>query len=360
MAKIFKKIGKFFVLMNQKNVTDIRQSVLLVDGNFILPNNFALILRDVKEKFRNAKIEVLTSEDKTEFLRDNFPGVGIITPASKIKNKRLCFYKQLLALLCNHFDYIVLSSLDIIPVAACLLFSRAKVFLHNKWLQWYRLRFRTIGDILTRRASSDKNHRRTNSGIKGLLKSIGRKFVILQDILDEDIKNHILIVDNGYTQIGHVLMAMKKTEEMFVNPDMTVLTFTQRQHYLMNEFVHTEVAVIRDSAKRPMFALAWQMCLMRKHKFGYIVLTTLDILPAAVALGLNAKNVLLYNRWHQWWTIKFKNLKECLKDVTTIIFAIPVATYLLIVSGFILMRTFVRARFINFKKHSPGINNFNI
>jgi hypothetical protein len=349
MVKIFKKIGRLFVFMNQRNMADMRQSVLLVDGNFILPNNFALILRDVKEKFKNAKIEVLTSKDKTEFLQDNFPGVGIITPASKIKIKRLCFYKQLLKLLGNRFDYIVLSSLDIIPVAACLLFGGSKVFLHNKWLEWYRLRFRTIGDILSRRSSSDKNRRNTNAGIKDILKSIGRKFVILQDIIDEDTKSRILMVDNGYTEIDYILTAVKKIGEIFVDPDVTVLTFANRRHYFMNGFAHTKVTVIGHSKKRSMLALVWQMCLLRKHKFGYIVLSALDALPTAVALELNAREVLLYNRWHQWWSLKFKNLKEYLKDITGIIFAIPIATYLLIVSGFILMRTFVRATFINLK-----------
>lgn len=346
---ILKNIGKFFVLMNQENAADMRQSVLLVDGNFILPNNFTLILRGVKEKFKNAKIEILTSEDKTEFLRDNFPEVSIVNPGPNIKNKRFSFNLQLLKMLSRRFDYIVLSSLDIIPVCACLLLGRSRVFLHNKWLEWYRLRLRTIGDILNRRTNSDKNHRDKNSGIKDIIKSIGRKFVILQDIVDGDRKSRILIVDNGYTAIDYILTAVKKTGEIFVEPEVTVLTFADRRHYFANGFTHTEIAAIRHPPKKSMLASARQMWLLRKHKFEYIILTALDALPAAAALGLNAKELLLYNCWHQWWSIKLKNPGECLKDAIGMILAIPVTAYLLIAAGLILLRTFIRGRLLNLK-----------
>jgi hypothetical protein len=349
VAMILKKMGKFFVLMNQESAADIRQSVLLVDGNFILPNNFTLILRGVKEKFKNAKIEILTSEDKTEFLRDNFPEVGIVNPRAGIKNKRLGFNLQLLKLVSRNFDYIVLSSLDIIPVSVCLLLGRSRVFLHNKWLEWYRLRLRTIGDILNRRSSSDKNHRNKNSGIKDVIRSIGRKFVILQDIAEADTKSRILIVDNGYTAIDYILTAVKKTGEIFVEPDVTVLTFADRRHYFINGFTHTEIAAIRHSPKRSVLASVRQMWFLRKRKFEYIILTALDALPAAVALGSNAKKLLLYNRWHQWWSIKFKNPGECLKDAIGMIFAIPVTAYLLIAAGLILLRTFIRGKLLNLK-----------
>ena len=79
MKRFFKKTGRFFFDLKQKNEKEIRQSILLVDGNFILLNNLALIIKDVREKFKNANLTVLTFKDKEGFIRDNFPDVEIRT-----------------------------------------------------------------------------------------------------------------------------------------------------------------------------------------------------------------------------------------------------------------------------------------
>lgn len=345
MEKILKKISKIFIVLKQKEEKDIRQSILLVDGNFILPNNFVLILKDVKEKFQNAKIAVLTFEDKKEFLRDIFPDIEIVAPDPKIGIGRPRFYIQLLRLLRKNYKFIILASLDIIPAGLCLFFSDSTIFLHNKWLEWYQLRAKNITDIFRRTKSTDKNRRKRNNGIIDILKSFGRKFIILQDIDKVKIKTNILITDNGYTPIDHVLTAVRRAEATFINPDITILTFMMRKGNFNNIFPHLKVVIASNliSSRK----LAWQIYRLRKYRFDYIVLTTLDILPVMVALGFTIAKTLLYNKWQQWWSLEFKNIKGCSKDLMKIILAVPLVIYLLIVSGIILLRTFLRAWFIN-------------
>lgn len=352
MKKLLKKIGKSLMVLKQRDERDIRQSLLLIDTSFILPNNFALILKGIKEKFKNAKISVLTFEDKKEFLRERFPDIEIVIADSKAKFKRVQPAIQLIKILGRHFDFIVLSSLDIIPIGFYLLFSKSTILLHNKWLEWYQLRLRTFADILKGRRSADRNLRKRNEGIKDFLKSLGRKFVILQNVPEENIKSHVLIVDNGYTAIDHILTAVRRTTEILVNPDIIILTFAQRQNYFREEFSGVRIVLMGQSLKDRLSALARQMYDMRRYRLSYIILTSLDILPSAFALEIPAVKVMLYNRWNQWWVLKFKNLKDYAKDLIKLIWTVPVGIYLVIVSGFILLRTFVRLRFINLKNFS--------
>ena len=129
-----------------------------------------------------------------------------------------------------------MSSLDISLLFVALVFLRKPVFLHNRWLEWYRIRFRTLGDVLRGIKSADINHRKLNRGLKNALKSFGRFFVILVNVKEEDIKHPVLVEDNGYTDIGHVSTAVRKAGESFINPDITVLTFKAREHYFANMF----------------------------------------------------------------------------------------------------------------------------
>lgn len=346
MKKLLKKIGKFFIALSQKEERDIRQPILLVEGSFILPNNFALIIKGVKKKFKNANLVVLTFKDKKEFIRDNFPDVEIIVPESKIQIKRYQLAIQLFFLLRKNFNFIILSSLDISLVLISLLFAKCPVFLHNRWGEWYRIRQRTLLDVLRRVRSTDKNRRR-NNGIKDILKTFGRIFVILSDMNAEDIKYNILIEDNGYTEIGHVLTAVRRTEEIFINPDITLLTIAERKQHFINSFPQMKLVALGENSNRN--SLADQMYRMRKDKCNYVVLTTLDIAPILISFVFFRAEVLLYNRWHQWWSLDFKNIWVYFKGVLSFVVMIPVLIYLLITASLILLRTGFRLGLINLK-----------
>ena len=216
MKTFFKVIGKLFVGLTQKEIPQIRQSVLLIDGSFISVNNFSLIARGVKGKFRNANLTVLTFQDKKEYLKDNFPDAEIIILDDKIVVKRHELSVQLLRLVFKRrFDFVVLSSLDILILTVSLFFSRCPVFLYNRWFEWYQVRFWTLRDILRGVKSADNNRRKINRSLKDIVKSMGRIFVILTEVSEKSVECPILIEDNGYTNIEHVLTAVKRAREIF-------------------------------------------------------------------------------------------------------------------------------------------------
>lgn len=347
MKRFFKKAGKFFFDLKQKNEKDIRQSILLVDGSFILPNNFALIIKDVREKFKNANLTVLTLKDKEGFIRDNFPDVEIIVPENRIKPKRCRLPIQLLLLLRKNFKFIVLSSLDISPVLISLIFSRCPILLHNRWLEWYILRQRTLSDVSHGAKSADRNRRIINKGIKDVIRSFGRILVILCEVKEENIKSRILIQDNGYTEIGYILTAVQKIGEIFINPDITLLTIAERKQHFINSFPQMKLVAVGENNNRN--SLAGQMYRMRKDKFNYVVLTTLDIAPILISFLFFRAEVLLYNRWHQWWSLRFRNILGYFKEILTFLVTIPVFIYLLITAILILLRTGFRLGLINLK-----------
>jgi len=345
MKRFFKKAGKIFFDLKQKNENDIYQSVLLVDGSFILPNNFALIIKNVKDRFKNANLVVLTFQDKKEFIRNNFPDVEIIIPENRIKS-RICQLAIQLLLLRKNFKFIILSSLDISPVLISLIFSRCPILLHNRWLEWYILRQRTLSDVLHGRKSADRNRRTINKGIKDVIKSFGRIFVILCE-LKEDVKTRILIQDNGYTETGYILTAVRKIGEIFINPDITLLTLTERKQDFINAFAQMKLVVLGENNNRD--SLAAQMYRMRKDKFNYVVLTALDIIPILISFLFFRVEVLLYNRWHQWWSLRFRNIWGYLKEISGFLLRIPVFIYLFITATLILLRTGSRLALINLK-----------
>lgn len=349
MKKLLKNLGNFFVALHQKNEKEMRQSLLLIDAGFILPNNdFGVIIQNAKKRFTNVRLVVLAYRDRKGFVKDNFPDVEIIVPDSESSIEGFPLAIQLFPLLLRKkFDFIILSSLDISLVLISLFFARCPVFLHNRWREWYRLRQRTVLDVLQGVKSADKNRRRKNRGIKDILKSFGRFFVILSDMKEEDITCRILIEDNGYTDIGHIRTAVKRAREIFVNPDITILTFEERKRYFSDMFSDAKLFTAEEGNNR--YRLARQMLRMRKIGFDRVILTSLDISPIIVSILFMRTKVLLYNKWHQWWSLEIKDAREYLKTILNFLITIPVFIYLLISAIFILSKT--KLRLIGFNYH---------
>jgi hypothetical protein len=340
MKKLIKKLGRCFIALTPTDENKLRQSVLLIEGSFILPNNFALIIRNTKEKFKNARLVVLAFKEKKEFIQDNFPDVELIIPEEKAKLKKYRLAIKLFFLLCRRFSFVVLSSLDISTLVVALIFGRCPIYLHNRWLEWYRIRQRTLLDILCRRQSADAEQRIRHKGIKVLLKSLGRMFVILTQVNDKDLKSRILIVDNGYTEIGPVLTAIKKAESNFVNPKLTILTLSKRKEDLLNNFPYLKEDIIGQNNRG--FSLGWGILRMGNYQFTHILLTALDIWPILSAFLYRKAKILLYNQWHQWWTLKPRNIFGYIREILVFLVMIPVFIYLSIASIFILLRTNIR------------------
>ncbi len=346
MKKILKKIGRSFIALNERYENDMHQSVLVVDGSFILPNNLALIISRVQKRFKNAKIAVLTFPDRADFIKDNFPDTEVIIPALRFRKIRHQLAWQLFITLKKRFSFIVLSSLDIPLLSLSLILGKCPVLLHNRWLEWYRIRERTVGDVLGGTKSADRNRRRRNIRIKDVIKSLGRIFIILTEVKEDDLKTRILIEDNGYTGINHILNAIRNTQKLFINPDIAVLTFEERKAGLLNNFPDINVALAQGKNK---YKLAIEILKISKHKFNFIILTTLDIFPIAASFFVRPKKVLLYNTWLQWWSLDLRNIWGYFKNALRFLFIIPMSIYLLVAAGIVLLRTNFRLSLINLR-----------
>jgi len=337
MKKILNNLGKIFVVLDQKQERDIRQGVLLVDGSSILHNNFALIIKGVKEKFKNANLSVLTFKNKEGFLRENFPDIEIIVPKDKgiINKYRLAI--KLFSLLKKKYSFIILSSLDSSLVFVSMVFGRQPVFLYNRWLEWYRVRYRTFLDILLRANSADKNRRKINRSMQDAIKSIGRSFIILSSLYEEDISTPVLVVDDGCGELGYITTAVRKAKANFINPDISVITFPGREHYFTGIIPAERVFAARDPERK--FSLAMQIYRMRNAGFSRIVLTSLDIAPILASFLFIKADVLLYNKWHEWWRLGFRTIYGYIKAMLDFLCATVIVMYLLVICGFVLLRT---------------------
>lgn len=338
--------------LRQITENDIRQSVLLVDESFILPNNFALIIRGVKQKFRNAKIVVLTFYEKKEFLNNNFPDIEIITSGAPLKLKKhpLVFLLSFL-LIRRKFKYIVLSSLDVSALVVSLFFSPAPLFLHNRWLEWYRIRPRTIVDLFRGNNNIDINRRKYNRNFKDLVKSFGRIFVVLLDVKGEDIASRVLLVDNRHSELGYVLTALRRAEEIIINPVISILTFRSRKEHFNNIPGSVKTVILDDSSNRP--GLAYNIYRMRKNKFNFILLTSLDISSMAVSFIFFRARILLYNKFHQWWNLRLKNIFDYMTGFARLIIIIPLYIYLFVAGGSVIL--LVKTRLL-FARLNPASN----
>jgi hypothetical protein len=345
IKRLLRNLGRFFLVFRQKYEKDLRQSVLLVGGEVVPTNNVELFIQNVKKRFVNAKLVVLTSEDRKGSINDNFADIEIIVSNNKDSIKGLQLAIQLLLLLLRRrFDFILLPSLDISLVLVSLLFARCPVILHNRWMDWYRLRQRTVLDVLQGTKSTD-NRRRKNRGIKGILKSFGRIFVVLSDMKEEDIICHILVEDNGYTELGHIRTAVKRAREIFINPDITMVIPEVRKRYFLDML--PDIKLFTADLGNDRYGLAKQILRMRKIGFDRIILTTLDISPVIVSLLFMRTKVLLYNKWHQWWNLEIKDVRGYLEDMLKFLITIPIFVYLLISAIFALSRTRLRLISLN-------------
>ncbi|MCX5713914.1 MAG: hypothetical protein NT033_03705 [Candidatus Omnitrophica bacterium] len=346
MKHFLRKIGKFIIILSQKDEHQVRQSVLVVDGGHLSAEDFALIVTNAKDKFRNANLVVLTQQDREDFIKNNFPEAEIISAEkiAKINNFKLAI--SLVLLLRKNYKFIVLSTLDASLVFISLAFGRCPVFLRNRWEEWHSLRQKSILDVLKGKTSMDRRETK-NRGPRGLLKTIGRYFVIIADLDEIDTRSPILLVDNGYTDMGHVSTAVRRAYVNFINPDITVLTFAARKHYFVSMFPQAKLVVLEELDKK--CSLDRQLYRMRKEKFSHIILTTLDIPTLFVAIAEMKAKVLLYNKWHQWWSLDYRNIWGYLKKPFSFLIIIPIFIYLLIKVTCILLRTLLRLVFKDLK-----------
>lgn len=340
IKKQMKRMGKAIIDLKQHNEAIIKQSALVVDNGYCWIGQLASGVAAFKEYFPKADLSVLTSFERKASLEKEFSGLGFISPSERLWPRRYRIVLQMLMLRKKKYDFVVLTSLDMTPLIAALFFFDAKVVLYNQWGQWWSLRFRRISETF----KSTYDRRRAGFSVKGLLKKIGLFFIIVQR-KDEDLFRHsVLVVDNGYTSFDHLLSVIGRTKECLSGARISILGSEERKR-LKDKYSDIEIIYPRKVLFKK-YLVARNMFRLRKNKYDYIILLSLDITPIIVSMLFMKGRVILFNRWQQWWSFKPRSIGGYLKVIPLFILNIIIFIYLLIsVSWIFLRRSFNISRF---------------
>lgn len=331
-------MGRFFIIMKQKEGRNIRQSVLIVDNGYSFFEQLNYSIKTLMRHFPKAQICILTFEYRKALLEKEFSNLKFIIVNEHSPVQRYQIARDMFKIRKRRFDFVLLLSLDISPLLVSLLFLNSNVILYNQWGQWWAIKLRRIGELFKATYAGGKN----NFSFKGILKRVGLSFVLLQQNDIGLFRQPILIVDNGYASSGHIYCAIEKTIESFPQSKITLLTSSEREE-LKKQFPALEFAESEDYIFKR-YRIARTMLNLR-NQYGYIILLSLDITPLIVSLLFMGGKVILYNQWHQWWMLMPKTTVDYLAQMPRFILKVIlnaiIFIYLLISTcGIFLRRSF--------------------
>ena len=151
-----KKFGRLFIILTHEEDKVLKRSVLIVDNGYSSYEHLCSTLTQAQQWIPGSNISVLTFDDRRRFLHENFPDAEVMHPERRIRSKKYQLAIQMFKLRKRGYDFIVLMSLDITPIAVALLFTRSHLFLYNRWNEWYLLRFRNIWEFIIAKKGADK------------------------------------------------------------------------------------------------------------------------------------------------------------------------------------------------------------
>lgn len=154
--------------------------------------------------------------------------------------------------------------------------------------------------------------------IKKTIKCIGKFFINLKQIYEVTIYGSVLIVDNGYSRLGELNFAIERIRNYFPKAEISVLTFAERKSNLQKDFPALKFILPSGELEPKRYQIALQMLKMRREKYDFIILFSLDITPLFVSLFvLKSKKIVLYNQWRQWWSLRLRNVSESFRVTYT-------------------------------------------
>lgn len=164
--------------------------------------------------------------------------------------------------------------------------------------------------------------------IKKIIKTIGKGFVILNQENGSFVGQSILIVDNGYALFEQINCAVKQIKDMLPMSRVSVLALDNREGLKDNfqdiEIIQTGKCIIKR------YGIARHMIRLRKNRYDHVILLSLDITPIIASILFMNSNALLYNKWHQWWSLKPKAVTSYWVAIPRFIFNCIIFAYLLI------------------------------
>lgn len=324
IKKTVKKFGRLFIDLKQENEEIIAQSLLIVDNGYSWLGHLVSAIRMARNYFPKAKLSVITSPERKAVLQKDFPSLDYVFPSEEIRIRKYRIALQMLRMRKEKYDLILLFSLDVTPLVASLTFFKSRVILYNQWSQWWSLRLRNINEIF--RTTYVK--KKTKFSLKNLLKDAGLFFVLLERKDEEALGQSVLIIDNGYALFKQLYCAVEETKEYLPQAKISVLTLEQRKE-LKEKFPGLEIIEAGDCVIRK-YRIARQMIGLRRNSYNYIILLSLDITPIIASFLFMKGRALLYNRWHQWWSLKPRSARDYLMVIPRFILNIIIFAYLLI------------------------------
>jgi len=148
--------------------------------------------------------------------------------------------------------------------------------------------------------------------IKKLIKKLGRNIIVLKEE-ERGIRQSVLMVDNGYSHFEHVFSCIETINNCFPQAEFSVLTFEHRKDILKKEFPNLKFIIPAGQSGPKRYQIALEVLRMRRRRFDFILLLSLDITPLLASLLFTNSDVILHNQWRQWWSIRLRRVTELFK-----------------------------------------------
>lgn len=150
MANLLKRLGTIFITLTDevRSLTPNKiESILVVNTGS--REHIASLLNFVSQRFRKARITILTPSSTEKYLRTKFHPFKMITFESK--SQRFKILTRLYQECKRKHNLLVLMTTDVSPALVALLTMPGYKTLYNCWDEWFLVRFKTISEILAGR-----------------------------------------------------------------------------------------------------------------------------------------------------------------------------------------------------------------
>jgi hypothetical protein len=300
IKRIIRKAGKYLIAAMPRNEGVIRQSVLIVDNGYGSLEQMHAAIERMASRFPRAEMSVLACEHRKHDLQKDFPALDYVVLPETVRPQKYRVALQMLRMRKRKRDFIVLLSLDLTPLIAALACPETKIILYNQWGQVWSLRLRTVTEIfaVTYRQKSAR------LSVKGILKRIGLFFISLQP---GDVPGlSVGIIDNKRVSVERLRHVIRFIGESLPRATIEIVSLGER-----NEITHTSpgITIMHPHNCLPgKYRIASFMMGLRKKNYDYVILFSSDITPILVSVLFMNSNVLLSNRWNQWWLLKPRSI----------------------------------------------------
>lgn len=156
MGKMLSGFGRIFVILTNGQNKTLRRSVLIVDNGYSSQEHLCSVIAETQRRIPSSEVAILSLEHRRSYIQENFSDIKTIFPGKWVRPQRYKLAVKMLSLSRKAYDFVVVMSLDKTPIMVALLFMNARLFLYNRWNEWYLLRFRNLWEFLTFRKGQDR------------------------------------------------------------------------------------------------------------------------------------------------------------------------------------------------------------